>query len=416
MLLFRSLIDLLLGTSVGKAEIEHGWDGRSTKIQYERYPELEKILIELLAFPQALDEPYQPEIVLPALDIIRRAGPPDGEDFDHLFQLVVAHLKCPIWHVREMAARALCSLTMGGDLVSRIRRVLANPEKLMNFRHGCLLAAKCIIERESALDAASVAESYQEIIAIWQEQWNFECASERQSLILAELLHVRNAMLSTALAASKSPAAFDDLSPEDFRAYYQQAKEMLRIPVLFQAYMKQFLLLAALNKAPSMIEFAITHLEPDTAEQMLEILLENFGSGIEFADIVAMYGKIYRNQEDSDVRAKALSCLSQTLERHYTQNLPQEVRQAIFETVLDILISTKSSPVNTPSFRNAHIRFSGWFMLFKLLKIDGGDAQAKDELSSTFIAWATMLKTSGEASKVSIPSRIRLYRLNIVLT
>ncbi|KAB8289792.1 hypothetical protein EYC80_010425 [Monilinia laxa] len=82
LLLLRSLIDCLFGTNENKASIEAGWDGRSTKLSYEKYPELPEILLKLLD-KETLGIEYTNtpaigsiESVFPALDIIRRAGPP----------------------------------------------------------------------------------------------------------------------------------------------------------------------------------------------------------------------------------------------------------------------------------------------------------------------------------------------------
>ncbi|CZR61279.1 uncharacterized protein PAC_11175 [Phialocephala subalpina] len=395
LLLFRSLTDLLLGTSVGKAEIDNGWDGKSTKIQYERYPELGTTLEELLAFPQDPNEKYQPEIVLPALDIIRRAGPPDG-DSERMFQLVVEHLNCPIWDVRQMAARALCALTMGDDFRDRIIRVLANTEERVNFRHGCLVAARCIIDREASLNPIEVADAFEDIAAIWEDQWISECSNQARSFILAELLRVRSAMLSAALAASKIPATFDNFSVEDIKAYAKQALDTTECPELYQAFIEQLLLLAALNKMPYTLAFAATQLDPDSALQMLDHVSKHFGSDIELTKITDMYAFIYEHQNDSDVRAATLSHFSNTLERKYNQNTPKD--EELSKSVLRIR-AFPSQLEDSPTLRNARINFSGWIMLFKLLKISRTDTRTKDTTSEEFREWAEMLKDSGEARK-----------------
>jgi hypothetical protein len=144
------LIDCLFGTSVSKSEIENGWDGRSVKIQYDRYPEMTTLLEELL---QDSDEGnvQKVETVLPALEILRRAGPP-SHDSAELTEQVINHLSNPSWHVREMAARTYCALTMKEELGSLLHQLLDGPTDNTNLLHGTLLAVGCLLERRAALD------------------------------------------------------------------------------------------------------------------------------------------------------------------------------------------------------------------------------------------------------------------------
>ena len=82
LLLLRSLIDCLFGTSESKSVTEAGWDGKSVRLAYERYPALPDILLNLIATEPNERVAYMSlqigvvESVFPALDIIRRAGPP----------------------------------------------------------------------------------------------------------------------------------------------------------------------------------------------------------------------------------------------------------------------------------------------------------------------------------------------------
>mgnify|MGYP006192037387 CR=1 FL=1 len=48
LLLIRSLFDHIFGTNTGKDEVEKGWDGKSTMINYNQLPALTDLITHLL--------------------------------------------------------------------------------------------------------------------------------------------------------------------------------------------------------------------------------------------------------------------------------------------------------------------------------------------------------------------------------
>ena len=156
MLLLRSLIDCLLGTGESKALIESGWDGTSVRISYNKYPTLPGVILGLLK-SVSIDENVgqvlnsaAAEAVFPALDIIRRAGPPE-ENRDELREHIETYLGSRIWHVREIAARTLCSFLLQADWAREIGNLLAKCGNSMNQLHGTLLTARFVMERKEDL-------------------------------------------------------------------------------------------------------------------------------------------------------------------------------------------------------------------------------------------------------------------------
>ncbi|KAK4227671.1 thyroid adenoma-associated protein [Podospora fimiseda] len=167
LLLLRSLIDCLLGTGESKALIESGWDGTSVRISYNKYPTLPGVILGLLK-SVSIDENVgqvlnsaAAEAVFPALDIIRRAGPPE-ENRDELREHIETYLGSRIWHVREIAARTLCSFLLQTEWASEIGKLLSRCGHSMNQFHGTLLTARFVIERKADLgfdlksDSASI--------------------------------------------------------------------------------------------------------------------------------------------------------------------------------------------------------------------------------------------------------------------
>lgn len=156
LLLLRSLIDSLFGTNDNKTEIEAGWDGKSIKISYERYPTLPDLLVKLLGAkidPRTNGQPVisAVESVFPALDIVRRAGPPSAHR-NQIYKLVMKHLGSNVWNVREMAAHAICVLVPCGEWAASTKALLTIKAPSTNLRHGSLLAVRFILERQREMN------------------------------------------------------------------------------------------------------------------------------------------------------------------------------------------------------------------------------------------------------------------------
>ncbi|CAM1505583.1 Fc.00g112200.m01.CDS01 [Cosmosporella sp. VM-42] len=157
LILLRSLIDCLFGSHESKSTMEAGWDGRANRISYHRYPSLPNTLLNLLKsghdvmVPTASIGSAAAESVFPALDIIRRAGPPELLR-DELQGHIAKYLGSSVWHVREIAARTLCSCLlheMWLDDISRLAtEAISKPgSTVLNSVHGALLAMRYLIER-----------------------------------------------------------------------------------------------------------------------------------------------------------------------------------------------------------------------------------------------------------------------------
>ncbi|XXH04700.1 Mitochondrial import inner membrane translocase subunit tim23 [Hypoxylon texense] len=150
LLLLRSLIDCLFGTSESKTSIEAGWDGRTVKIPYHKFKALPALLVNLLEMGQqskgVLIGSQTAESVFPALDIIRRAGPPE-EFRERLYDIIAWYLGSHIWHVREIVARTLCSFLLKSGWLESVEYLLANCGTSANKSHGTLLTLKFLLER-----------------------------------------------------------------------------------------------------------------------------------------------------------------------------------------------------------------------------------------------------------------------------
>lgn len=130
--------------------MEAGWDGQTTRLAWHKYKKLPALLVTLLKSGQTTTHAStgmtKAESVFPALDIIRRAGPPQ-EFKDELFGDVAWYLGSHIWHVREIAARTLCSFLLQEDWLERIKSLLTSSYSSANKLHGALLTLKFLLER-----------------------------------------------------------------------------------------------------------------------------------------------------------------------------------------------------------------------------------------------------------------------------
>lgn len=91
------------------------------------------------------------EWVFPALDIIRRAGPPKDLR-EEIYACIKVHLGSIIWHVRDIAARTICTLLLDENWLSRILDLLETCSGLTNQIHGVLMAVKYLLERRLELN------------------------------------------------------------------------------------------------------------------------------------------------------------------------------------------------------------------------------------------------------------------------
>ncbi|EKJ75089.1 hypothetical protein NXS19_011936 [Fusarium pseudograminearum] len=180
LILLRSLIDCLFGSHQSKATMEAGWDGKANRIAYHRYPSLPTTLLHLLKSGHQMmasiaASSAAAESVFPALDIIRRAGPP--EVLREELQIHIAkYLASPVWHVREIAARTLCSCLLHAQWLDAITSLAAASVRsqignVQNHVHGVLLALKYTIDRLSEVMPERLQQDTPKLSGFLIEYW-----------------------------------------------------------------------------------------------------------------------------------------------------------------------------------------------------------------------------------------------------
>ncbi|KAI1844950.1 hypothetical protein JX266_008966 [Neoarthrinium moseri] len=213
LILLRSLIDVLFGTSESKTSMEAGWDGRTTRIAWHKYPALPALLVSLLEAGQVnidLTKGATAESVFPALDIIRRAGPP--QDFkDKLYGTVSWYLGSHFWHVREIAARTLCSFLLRPQWLEPLRDILRESQSSANKLHGALLTFKFLLERLlDAMPEQLIKEYPAGLLDLIEEirsaNGSFQTCSEARA-VYYEIITFINELSTSQALSSKSQEA-----------------------------------------------------------------------------------------------------------------------------------------------------------------------------------------------------------------
>ncbi|KEY69396.1 hypothetical protein S7711_05710 [Stachybotrys chartarum IBT 7711] len=219
LIFLRSLIDCLFGNHESKSMIEAGWDGKANRIPYHRYPNLPRVLVNILrggyqAIATTSTGSSAAESVFPALDIVRRAGPPDllrSEIQDHVIQ----YLGSPVWHVRDMAARTLCSCLLHqgwfGIIRGAIEAALGRPGNSSNNNvHGALLALKAVLERLSEVAVDTLNVHLAELISFLQHT-GIESRYTSCPDVLAAYLEVVNMIWAFQRTQGSQLAAFNTM-------------------------------------------------------------------------------------------------------------------------------------------------------------------------------------------------------------
>lgn len=158
--------------------MEAGWDGKASRLHYGRYPSLAPVLLGLLksgrAMVHKLTTIAAAEAVFPALDIVRRAGPPAALR-DELQMYIADYLASPAWHVREIAARTLCSCLLHSKWLDALSSLLVLRDNSglseRNRFHGALLTGKFLVERLAEVMPGELTGKFRGVVRGPYKEW-----------------------------------------------------------------------------------------------------------------------------------------------------------------------------------------------------------------------------------------------------
>ncbi|RYP64049.1 hypothetical protein DL770_009258 [Monosporascus sp. CRB-9-2] len=419
LLLLRSLIDCLLGTNESKAAMEAGWDGRTTKVSYHKFPALPAVLVNLLEMGQqssgVLIGSQTAESVFPALDIIRRAGPPEAFR-DKLFDTIAWYLGSHIWHVREIAARTLCSFMLRPDWIEPIEALMADSKGSANKLHGSLLTLKFLLERllevmpsllfaeypdslrgllEAIPDMSGCLDSCLEARAVYIEIASFVAELDPREHTLGDNTTTsRPAVPSSAKPSSEEHPTYAAISFE-----YDPSSALLNSSLAVAAT-KELLRNARIGELEQNLQSALRD-DVNVACVMLETLAEAAPPQDEAAGcaLVRAYMGFCSATEAPEPRTLALGCLAVLLDAFLARRGREEALQGLpaQETFHEFWTGLHRKPLN-PSLSDAIVRLSGPLLA---VFVSRAGAAPDEGLLRWLRSWGAMVSDAGRDDKVS---------------
>lgn len=387
LLLLRSLMDSLFGTGDSKAAMEAGWDGKTLRISYTKYPSLPPILLNLLESGQLAMEPgtltssSAAESVFPALDIIRRAGPPESHR-NELYRLITRYLGSQQWHVREIAARTLCSFLLNENWLSSVKSLLEESRGSANRLHGTFLTVRFFLERTSMdriqgqllgqtimpeLDGHSqLANFVDEIKALGQTLHEFEMDATICSEVWAAFVEIRT--LTQQIAP---PANIQTSKAEQFaNLKIAQGRNSFTSTALLDhrigtRSLQEAVALKDIAELKSCLFDALDR-DTDTACMLLEAIPTIWGKS-QSSELCKLYLELCEHTKVPEARAQALTNLASLLDDYISQgklqDLPSpEELESIQQSVLDSI---------NPALAHAVLLASGSVMAILTLPHNG---------------------------------------------
>ncbi|CRK30383.1 hypothetical protein BN1708_000914 [Verticillium longisporum] len=395
LLLLRSLIDNLFGTNESKTLIEAGWDGKASRVHYHKYPIIPVVLLNLLRSGQEVMKPstgtIAAESVFPALDIIRRAGPPEDLRAE-LYGLVTEYLGSPVWHVREMTARALCSFLLHDGWLQSIQELVDGSERQRvltqaNRLHGVLLTIKYVFEKLAnilpELAQRDTSPLLDLVIDLYKQAPEIFLRCPEAHATYAEILNIISAFAS---GTATTPAEI--VGEDAFASYAHSAllSGQIAVQEVYQAASSRdvaFLALKAIATASSKPEAAVDMLEA------IPVVFQAIMSPELGGELCNVYLGVGANAEAPEPRIVALENLADTID-----DLLEQKRLDLIpsDASLTALWNETLAKSLNPGLSNAVIRLSGSIMATSTLR---QAANSQGHAFDTLQNWTAMISAAG---------------------
>lgn len=399
--MLRSLIDCLLGTGESKHVTESGWDGHTIRISYAKYPTLPGVLVNLLksagsSITPGLQSSAAAEAVFPVLDIVRRAGPPD-ECRDELFGYIKEYLGSQLWHVRDVAARTVCSFLLQGAWVDTVEELIRSSRSSANRLHGALLTTRFIVERKLEMDRDALLGDLPRLISVLEQQARLGGAFQSCEDVLTAYFQIWN-LISELNENDASEGATVTLS-EDSLASVSSAllREQLAIQGVYEA------------RNAGDVSSLWTHLanaldtDMDTACKMLEIIPEVWSTQKKSKQVCYnlcnLYVEMCKLVRHPQARTLALSNLKELMDGVLARGRSMAGLLPSSKSLVELWEDIQSEDIN-PGLSHATLAVSGPIMATFLARREPG-------CEHMLRAWGDMLADALDVDNVSI-SRIQL--------
>ncbi|KAI0429175.1 putative death-receptor fusion protein-domain-containing protein [Xylaria sp. FL1042] len=404
LLLLRSLIDSLFGTNENKLAMEAGWDGRTIRISYHKFEALPSLLVNLLELGKkssgATIGTQTAEAVFPALDIIRRAGPPEGY-IQRLHDIISWYLGSHIWHVREIAARTLCSLLLTPSWLQQIERLITHPGQTSNKLHGSLLTLRFLLERliqvmPDQLSEENIDNVYRILSDLSSSSNYLDICTEVQAVYIDILnfmakrvqRQTKRSLPDNIVARKRQSTCQQPLALLDIRIGEAVVGRALETTDEEGSYMLDQELKTALgtdiNVACGMLEAISSNDLPQT--------------GVAKSRLANTYLHACFATEAPEPRTLALEALSSLIDALLSSVSEDSSALSSFppeKTMIALWMDVHHKPINS-ALSDAVIRVSGPLLAISLVRAGG---QVDDSLAQRLSSWATLIHDAGMADR-----------------
>ncbi|KAK2626029.1 hypothetical protein QTJ16_004291 [Diplocarpon rosae] len=378
LILFRSLADSIFGTSPSKLDIEDGWDGKSIKISYDRYPSLPETIVSLLRIGTG-------DTVLPALDFLRRAGPPSTMK-DEIEDLVSGFLGHKAWQIRETAAHTLCSLTMSKSLVETVRR----------------LSVETTQGRRLPMAGTQSLFELSQILPVLVEQSKVDVEYNASTTIVASHLEIINSVLSFALRVPTQNALPAQLKQEIRQLHLldwtQQVEKATSSADLYSSlstavsrrYVYALALENNIQSLPDALELASTF-GSDALIGALRCISDAWkSSNLEglLKYLSSVYCKAIKETSSLEVQKAAVEGLCELLDSRMKAPYTDEMETINFVLSLEPRAGRSRA---SPAIWNLWTRLSGWLTFFEIVQRNTTTAETYSQIlnqSTTLQSWS----------------------------
>jgi hypothetical protein len=404
LILLRSLIDCLLGTGESKHVTESGWDGHTIRISYAKYPTLPGVLVNLLksagsSITPGLQSSAAAEAVFPVLDIVRRAGPPD-ECREELFGYIKEYLGSQLWHVRDVAARTVCSFLLQGSWVDTVRDLLRTSRNSANRLHGALLTTRFIVERKLEMDRDALLADLPRLISVLEQQAKHGGSFQTCEDVLTAYFQIWNLVLKL-VGVGTSQSAITAISGEMLLSVSSALlREQLAIQGVYEA--------RNAGDVSALWAHLATALDTDmdTACEILEIIPEVWSVQQKSKQICFnlcnLYVEICKLLRDAQVRTLALTNLKELMDGVLAQGRSMAGLLPSSKSLVELWEDIQSEDIN-PALSHATLAVSGPILATFLARREPGCEQMLK-------AWGDMLADALDVDNVSftLPPTARL--------
>ncbi|RKF59454.1 tRNA -methyltransferase non-catalytic subunit TRM732 [Golovinomyces cichoracearum] len=397
LILLRSLIDNLVGTSGKITDFESGWDGMSVKIQYEKFPALPRIILQLLQGEEGdlFSKDSENHTVLPALSIIRRAGSPP-EYRDHFRRLLCKLLGSKTWHLRDQAARTFMVLLEKGTVFETLRNLIENPGKVVNEQHGSILTAKlillerinitmCELSKLNDLYGLILDSQYRTCNPFVQNEFA-ELANATLMLILAHPdlkdEHQRRELILRLSKDTRPLFGFDSLYKDEPSTVSEFSSQF---SVYFRGHLRQKLLSVTILNDESAIVSVMRQAQDLGSDLFMSILdsvlpIFEFNTSEEaFRGTVRVLTKVVEKTEDTELICKILDIIPKIFRIFgITFQSDNKLIRKLFQK-LEKLVALGPK---TPKLLNSYYAFSGLIFSHKLRFPSGSDNRELNAISN----------------------------------